>query len=188
MARDTQSIDSMLLRRVKKHSRLTIAMAIVILLMGVFAMASPFLVGVSLAIALGFMLIIGGAGQLLFALKAQAGLFSIILAALTILAGAFMVSKPGSILATMTLILAIYFLVSGVFEVLIALQIKPTRGWGWALFNGAASVFLGTIIWSQFPVSGTWTIGLLIGIKLFLSGWTLLMFGLIARSIAKELA
>jgi uncharacterized membrane protein HdeD (DUF308 family) len=99
-----------------------------------------------------------------------------------------MVSNPGAALATMTMVLAIYLVISGVFEVMMAFQIKPVKGWGWALFSGVISILLGAMIWSQFPVSGLWTVGTLIGIKLFFSGWTLLMFGLTARSIAKEIA
>ena len=186
MSQEMQNIDSAVLSEVNKNSGLTIAVGIIIVLMGIFAMGSPFIAGVSLAIAVGFILIIGGFGQLVFALKARAGLFSIILAFLTIIAGGYMVSNPGVALATMTMVLAIYLVISGVLEVMMAFQIKPVRGWGWALFSGVISVLLGAMIWSQFPVSGVWTVGTLIGIKLFFSGWTLLMFGFTARAAVKE--
>ena len=186
MSLEMQNIDSTFLNEVKKNSGLTIAVGIIVVLMGIFAMGSPFIAGVSLAIAVGFILIIGGFGQLVFALKARAGLFSIILAFLTIIAGGYMVSNPGVALATMTMVLAIYLVISGVLEVMMAFQIKPVRGWGWALFSGVISVLLGAMIWSQFPVSGVWTVGTLIGIKLFFSGWTLLMFGFTARAAVKE--
>jgi len=186
MTQEVQNIDSGLLNEVKKNSGLTIALGIVVLLMGMFAMGSPLIAGVTLAIAVGFMLIIGGVSQLVFALKARTGLFSIILGVLTVIAGGYMVSNPGVALATMTMILAVYLVISGIFEVMMAFQIKPAKGWGWALFSGVISVLLGAMIWSQFPVSGAWTVGTLVGIKLFFSGWTLLMFGLTARAAAKE--
>jgi len=44
------------------------------------------------------------------------------------------------------------------------------------------------MIWNQFPVSGALAIGILIGIRLFFSGWSLLMFGLVARGAAKDLS
>jgi uncharacterized membrane protein HdeD (DUF308 family) len=188
MSQEIQNTDSMFLEEIKKNSGLTLAAGIVVLLMGIFAMGSPFIAGVSLAIAVGFILIFGGAGQLVFALKARAGLFSIILAVLTIIAGGYMVSNPGVALATMTMVLALYLVISGFFEVMMALQIKPVKGWGWVLFGGVISLLLGAMIWSQFPVSGAWTIGTLIGIKLFFSGWALLMFGLTARSAVKGAA
>jgi uncharacterized membrane protein HdeD (DUF308 family) len=186
MSQDIQNIDSKFLNEVKKNSGLSIAVGIIVLLMGIFAMGSPFIAGVSMAIAVGFMLIIGGVSQLVFALKARTGLFSIILAVLTVIAGGYMVTNPGVALATMTMILAIYLIISGIFEMMMAFQIKPVKGWGWALFSGVISVLLGAMIWSQFPLSGVWTVGTLVGIKLFFSGWTLLMFGLTARAAAKE--
>jgi uncharacterized membrane protein HdeD (DUF308 family) len=69
MSQEIQNIDSTFLNEVKKNSGLTIAVGIIVVLMGIFAMGSPFIAGVSLAIAVGFMLIIGGVGQLVFALK-----------------------------------------------------------------------------------------------------------------------
>jgi uncharacterized membrane protein HdeD (DUF308 family) len=64
-----------------------------------------------------------------------------------------------------------------------AFQIKPTKGWGWVLFSGILFLVLGGMIWSQFPVSGAWAIGLLVGINLFFSGWRLAMLGIAARSL-----
>ena len=186
MSQNFKNIDSTFLNEIKKNSGLTIAVGIIVLLMGMFAMGSPFIAGVSLAIAVGFMLIIGGVSQLVFALKARTGLFSIILGVLTVIAGGYMVSNPGVALATMTLVLAVYLVISGIFEVMMAFQVKPVKGWGWTLFSGIVSVLLGGMIWSQFPVSGAWTVGTLVGIKLFFSGLALLMFGFTARAAVKE--
>jgi uncharacterized membrane protein HdeD (DUF308 family) len=47
-------------------------------------------------------------------------------------------------------------------------------------------VLLGLMIWNQFPLSGVWAIGVLIGVRLFFRGWTLVMFGFAARSLAKD--
>ena len=96
-----------------------------------------------------------------------------------------MVFNPGPALESLTIFLAIYLLVSGVFEIIMALQIRPVNGWGWALFSGIISTLHGAMIWSQFPLSGAWAIGILIGIRLSFSGWTLLMFGIAARAIQK---
>ena len=70
-------------------------------------------------------------------------------------------------------------------EAIAAFQIKPASGWGWALFSGVITVLLGAMIWNQFPLSGAWAIGTLVGIKLLFSGWSLLMFGMVARSAEK---
>jgi len=104
---------------------------------------------------------------------------------LTIILGAYMLSNVGEALASLTLFIAIYFVVEGITEVIAAFQLKPASGWGWALFSGVITVLLGAMIWNQFPLSGAWAIGTLVGIKLLFSGWSLLIFGMAARSAAK---
>ena len=84
--------------------------------------------------------------------------------------------------------LAMYLIFSGISEAIMAFQVKPNAGWGWALFSGIMSVILGAMIWSQFPLSGAWAIGILIGARLIFSGWTLFMFGMTARSAAKDMS
>ncbi len=74
-----------------------------------------------------------------------------------------------------------YLVVSGAFEVMMSFQFRPASGWGWAALSGAASVLLGIMIWNQFPLSGAWAIGILVGVRLFFNGLTLLMLGLAAR-------
>ena len=95
-------------------------------------------------------------------------------------------SNPAAALASLTIFLAAYLIVSGIFEALLAFQVKPAKGWGWELFNGIISLLLGAMIWNQFPVSGAWAIGILFGVKLLFSGWTLIMFGSAARGMATE--
>jgi uncharacterized membrane protein HdeD (DUF308 family) len=97
-----------------------------------------------------------------------------------------MLGRPLFGLASLTLVLAAYFLVDGIFEIIAAFQIKPKKGWGWVLFSGIAAFLLGYLIWSQWPLSGGWAIGVLVGVNLLLSGWSMIAFGGAARGIASE--
>ena len=186
MSQEIQGIGTPFLDAIKKNSGLTIATGVVMLLMGIFAMASPLVAGASLAVMVGILLLIGGVSQLVFAFKTGSGLFAIILGVLTVFAGGYMVNNPGAALATLTIFLAAYLIVSGVFEVVIAFQVKPADGWGWTLLSGTLSVILGLMFWSQYPLSGAWAIGILLGIKLLFSGLSLLMLGMAARSAVKN--
>ena len=53
------------------------------------------------------------------------------------------------------------------------------------LFGGIVSLWLGIIIWRQFPLSGVWAIGILLGIKLFFIGLIILLGRSPVRSMAK---
>ncbi|MFW2372046.1 MAG: HdeD family acid-resistance protein [Gammaproteobacteria bacterium] len=183
----SENIQTQFLEDIKNNSGLTIGAGIIVLLMGLLAMTAPLVAGLSVAMMVGVILIIGGVGQLAFAFKTSKSVFTIIVGALTVIVGAYMVLNPGPALASLTIFLAAYLIVSGIFEALMAFQVKPVKGWGWALFSGILSLILGAMIWSQFPLSGAWAIGILIGVRLFFSGMSLLMFGLIARSATKEL-
>ena len=182
---NSQMIQAQFQEKIQKSSGLIIATGILLLMMGMFAMGSPLVAGVSLALMVGIMLIIGGIGQLSFAFKAGKGIFAFVLGALTVVIGGYMVSRPGAALASLTLFLALYLIMSGAFEVMMSFQFRPTKGWGWAAFSGAASMLLGIMIWNQFPLSGVWAVGILIGVRLFFNGLTLLMLGLAARQQSK---
>lgn len=176
---------SLIMENIKKNAGLTMLLGGVMVLVGFLSMGSPLVAGLSITMMVGIMLIIGGIGQLVFAVKAGTGLFSMVMGVLTIILGAYMLSNVGAALASLTLFIAIYFVVEGITEVIAAFQLKPASGWGWALFSGVITVLLGVMIWNQFPLSGAWAIGTLVGIKLLFSGWSLLMFGMVARSAVK---
>ena len=42
------------------------------------------------------------------------------------------------------------------------------------------------MIWRQFPLSGLWAVGILLGIKLFFIGLIMVTAGLAVRSLAKK--
>lgn len=112
------------------------------------------------------------------------GIWSILFAVLTIIMGMYMLMSPGAALGGLTIFLATYLIVSGIPEVIVFNEVRPAPGVGWGMFSGVLSVVLGGLIWSQFPLSGAWAIGILLGVRLFFSGMTLLMLGLSARNAA----
>jgi uncharacterized membrane protein HdeD (DUF308 family) len=178
-----------LLEGVKQNSGLVIMLGVILLIFGTLAIFSPLVAGLSIAITVGVLLILGGISQLFFAFKAGSfgkGIWLFILGALTVIIGIAMISQPQAALATLTLFLAAYFIVEGIFEIIGAFQVKPIKGWGWTLFSGILSLILGIMIWSQFPLSGAWAIGVLVGIKLIFSGWMLIAFGSAAKGVAKD--
>ncbi len=112
------------------------------------------------------------------------GFWGTVIGVLGVAAGLLMIFRPMVGLVTMTMLLAIYFLVDGISEIIAAFKIKPDQGWGWVLFNGIIAVLLGFMIWRQWPVSGRWAIGLLVGIHILITGWSMIILGTGARRIA----
>ena len=188
MSQEMENAGTAFLDGIKRNAGMAIVVGVILLIVGALAIGSPFVAGVSVTLAVGAMLIIGGVAQLFFAFAAGSlgkGLLAFILGTLTIVVGGLMISQPGVGLASLTLFLAAYFVVSGIFEVMWGFQIRPVSGWGWELFGGLVSLLLGVMIWAQYPFSGAWAVGTLVGIRLIFSGWTMVMLGAAARSMAK---
>ncbi len=182
------AVTSGLLDGIKKNARLAVIMGIIMVICGFLAVGSPLAAGVYVTIFVGIMLVVGGIAQCILAFSAGAfgkGLLIFIVGALTAVAGFYLFNQPLEGLVSITLFLAIYFVVTGIFELVSAFQIRPADGWGWMLVNAIVTLLLGIMIWRQFPLSGAWAVGILFGVKLILSGWSLIFIGRSVRGAAK---
>ena len=189
MTDDIEAVDQELLGTIKTHAGVGIAVGVFIAIAGILALIAPLAAGLSVAIAVGILLVISGVSRLFLAFKMGSfgrGLLMFVLGALTLLAGGYMVARPGMALATITLVLAAYFIVDGVFEIIWAFKLRPIKGWGWTLFSGIAALVLGIMIWRQFPVSGVWAVGTLAGIHLIFGGSSIASVCSATRSAAKD--
>jgi uncharacterized membrane protein HdeD (DUF308 family) len=97
--------------------------------------------------------------------------------------GVLLVLYPGAGAQSITLVLSVYFIVSGLFRAFGSAALRfPT--WGWGAAAGVVSVALGIMLAMQWPASGTWFIGLAVGIDLILYGVALLMFASAVKSLS----
>jgi len=171
----------------KKNAGLLIFLGILTVIFGVLAIGAPLITGIAVSMLVGSLLVLMGILQFVHTIKSQqwgTGFWGTIVGLLAVGAGLVMIFRPAVGLVSMTMILAIYFLVDGISEIIVAFKIKPGQGWGWVLFNGIIAVLLGFFIWRQWPVSGAWAIGLLVGIHILISGWSMIILGTGARRIA----
>ena len=161
---------------------------IIAIILGVFAMLAPGVTGISVAILVGVIVLIAGIVRIIWAFQAGSlgkGLLMFAIGGLTLLCGIALVANPLFASGVLTIMLVVYFIVDGIAEIAAAVRLRPTTGWGWMLFGGIVSIWLGIMIWGQFPLSGVWAIGILLGIKLFFVGLIMVMGGSAVRSIAK---
>jgi len=138
----------------------------------------------------GLALIFAGVVKLIFAFGSETfgrGVLKFLFGVLAMVAGGFLIAQPGAGLATITLFLAFWFMVDGIFTLVAAFGLKQVQGWGWMAFSGAISLVLGVMIYLQFPVSAVWLIGVLVGIRLIFAGMAMMMVGSVGRAVAKDL-
>lgn len=158
---------------IKKAKLIGIGLVVV----GVLCLLAPFAVGVSITWIVGIFLLIGGVAQLIAVFMARSfrdNLIPTVLGGLAFIVGCYLTFSPASSLGVLTLILAGYFLVTGVVEAVWAFSARPATGWGWLFISGVVTFLLGLMIWGQFPISGIWAVGTLVGVHLIVSGSTIL--------------
>ena len=91
--------------------------------------------------------------------------------------------RAGAGLATITLLLAGYFIANGLFRCVTSVADRYFH-WGWDFALGAISIFLGVIVIGQWPVSALWVVGTLVGVEIFFRGLGLMVAGLDIRRLA----
>ena len=88
---------------------------------------------------------------------------------------------------TITGVLIVYFLVDGIFGIIAGFKSRPDQGWGWVVVSGIASIALAYFLYSDWPVSGQYAIGILIGIRLIFVDWTIAMLGMVKGEVGDEI-
>ena len=161
-------------------------MGILTVIIGLIALGSPLASGVVLTYMIGFLLIGGGITRGIYAFKAGSlgkGILMLAFGAITVFAGFTVLANPLLGLTTLTIILFAYFLVEGITGIILALQVKPQKGWGILLINGIVSLLLAIMVYRHWPVSAVWLPGVLVGINLLFTGITMLAIGSTARDL-----
>jgi uncharacterized membrane protein HdeD (DUF308 family) len=174
---NSMAIDS-LTGELKRHSTWVIIMGIVIAFLGLLLIAYPYAAGVITTVLLGWVLILAGIAQFVFALHSHAmGSFfwKALSAVVFVIAGIALAFFPIAGLATLTAMLAAFLLVEAGVLIFNAVQMRPVQGWGWFLFDGLASLLLGGLILFHWPNSSIWAIGTLVGFAVLLSGFSRIM-------------
>ena len=100
------------------------------------------------------------------------------------MAGAAIRDAPLESTAVLTLFIAAFFVVVGIFRAVASLVDRFPQ-WGWPLLNGIVTMCVGLIIYDTYPASALWVIGLLVGIELIFNGWTWIMLSLTIRSLSQ---
>jgi uncharacterized membrane protein HdeD (DUF308 family) len=168
-----------------------LALSLLMIVLGVFAIGAPVVATIAVQLMLGWLLVIGGIAQGIHAFMVQRWggfLLQLLSAALYVVIGILLLVNPVEGALALTIVLAVFLIVEGIFKIVMALRVRDHAGWGWVLASGVLSLVLGVMIWAQWPAAGLWVIGLLVGVQLLFTGWSLLMLALAARAHAQGAA
>jgi uncharacterized membrane protein HdeD (DUF308 family) len=165
----------------------SILVAILVILAGLLAIILPIVGGIAITLLVGWVLLMVGVLHLFYAFGGRATrtrLWELLLGAVYVIAGGYLLFHPVLGLTTLTLLLAIYLLLKGLLEIIQYFQTHPRRGLTWLILDGIINVVLAAIIWSQWPFRSLWVIGTLVGISILFSGVSRMMLSLELRRAA----
>ncbi|MFZ0052670.1 MAG: HdeD family acid-resistance protein [Desulfobaccales bacterium] len=167
-----------------------LALGIISIILGILALGSSAFFTVASMIFFGWILLIIGILEMVHSLwnRHWGGFFlHLFYGILAFVAGVIMIGNPAGSAVILTLMMAMFFMVTGLFRIITVLAMR-FPSWQWRLCDGIITLLLGILLWAQWPFSGLWAIGMFIGIALIFSGWSSVMLALAARHLPPRTA
>ena len=164
-------------------------LGLVSIIVGFLAISSTFIATLASVIVFGVLLLIAGFAEVVHAIMVRnwrGFALHLLTAALYLLVGLFMLEDPVRAAAVLTLLLAAGFFVGGLLRIIYAL-VERFPAWPWVVLHGVVDLILGGLIWSGWPESSLWVIGLFLGIDLVFHGWSWVILALTVRTYAAAL-
>ena len=122
------------------------------------------------------------AAQALLVGKWAGSFLHLVAAVLFLVTGILILKKPVIGAEVATIFMAMFFLISGLFQLVASLALQEPD-WGWQALNGIITSVLGVLVLAQWPASGLWVIGLFVGIDLIFRGWAWVALALDLRKM-----
>ena len=169
-------------------------MGVLLIILGVLAIGTPAVAGKAVVLVIGTMLLLAGIVQIVSGLRSEGWskkLPPLILGVIVALCGLGLLGEPWVGMKFITLVLAIFFVVEGIWKIIASFSYRPASGWLLILASGVITLFLGLFIWKQWPVSGLWAVGILVGVNLLMTGISMVALASTVRrlkSLAKDAA
>lgn len=173
------------LEEIHKHWHWFLALGLALVVVGTLAIIMSTAVTLVSVFVLGGLCLGGGVFQIINAFWARrwTGFFaSLLMGILYAIAGLIFLTNPVEGAVTLSLVIAVFLFIGGIFRAISAIATRHDH-WGWALFSGLLAMLLGGMIYSEWPASGLWIIGLFIGVDMLLVGWTWVLLSFKARQL-----
>jgi len=151
----------------------SIVLSVLMILAGALASGAPMLAGIAMTLIVGWMLLFSGVLHLVFAWSghgARTIIGEIVIAIVYGAIGVCLLANPLMGLTSLTVALAIYLVITGALELVLAVQLRPLIGSGWLLVAGIVALALEAMIYMSWPSATLWVIGTLVGISMVFSG------------------
>ncbi len=171
---------------INNHWGWLLVWGIALVILGILAITYASATTVISVIFLGALLTITGVMIIFDSFRTSWGKWSefsmhLAMGILYLIAGIILIKGPLAGSITLTLLLAIFYIVLGIFRIVSTLTREVTNR-GWRLASSILTLLLGLLILIEWPMSGLFIIGLFIGIDLVFTGWIYIISALAVRA------
>ncbi len=174
-----------------KHRKGFIALGILSLVLGIIGLFMSVAVTIASTIIFGIFAVIAG---ILFFVGAfsQDGtgskIMMLLVGVLYIIGGAVMVAYPTMSAVSITLVMAILLMIIGVVRIISGFMMRQeSSAWIMVVANGVMGLILGALVYSGWPESGVWVIGMFVSIEFIVQGITILAISSAAKKVKKTI-
>jgi len=183
---DLANLRSAMRQAVKQHWKAFLVEGILLSILGIAALLVPPVASLAITILLGWIFLISGIGGLVvtyWARNMPGFWWSLISAALAVLAGGALLARPAQAALTLTIVVGAYFFAEGLATIMYALEHRRelTSRWSWLVISGIIDIVISFLVIAGLPNSAEWAIGILVGINLLFGGATLIAVAMAAR-------
>ena len=159
---------------------------VVLIVFGVLLLVAPVAALGAVIKLVALVLMITGVVQLIQGFKGNKTGHKLVSAALGIIVagvGVLVWLNPELGSGFLTALLMIFFLVHGLWNISTSFRYRNASGWIWLSLSGLLSLVFVYLLWKQWPLSGAWAIGVLVGLDLLLTGLAMIVLGASMRKV-----
>jgi uncharacterized membrane protein HdeD (DUF308 family) len=176
----------------KTHWKLFLFQGVVMVILGILAVAWPAVATFAVDIYIGWLFLISGTVGLVAMFSARdvpAFLWTLLTAALAMAVGVLLIWKPAEGAESLTIVLTAFFIAEGVFQIAGSFAYRDAMpgSWGWMLASGISDLILAGLLIMYWPVSAAWALGLLVGVNLITTGVAIVVSAIEARNLVQSL-
>ncbi|MBC2601841.1 HdeD family acid-resistance protein [Puniceicoccus vermicola] len=173
----------------QRHAKSAKIAGIVCILIGIAAMAIPGVFTLGIEIFIGSLLLVAGLTQV-FAAVGSIGsrhwFLALLTGILTTAVGILFLTNPLKGIITLTALLGIFFLASGIVRLIYSFQLSGKGSAGVSIFNAIVTIILGALVLSGWPESSPVILGIFLGIDLIFFGLFLLTYSSACKRFSEE--
>jgi uncharacterized membrane protein HdeD (DUF308 family) len=167
----------------RRATTLSIALGLLLVVGGVVGLVYIVVATITSAVLFAWLLILGGLLALTDAWqrRGKAGFWaSAITGVANLAAGVIILWKPAESLVALTMLVAVFLLVGGMFRIVTGLA-GGVPGSGWLVLHGAVDVFLAVLIIANLPEASFYVLGVMLSVSLLVDGLALIVLGSVAH-------